>query len=103
MGARGSPMDRELYKRVDEVLHYVWDPIGVSGIPEARDEYNMYLPRVFALLKESANEERIADYLGTITTESMGLSAKREHDIAVARLLIDWKETIDDKYASRSA
>jgi hypothetical protein len=33
----------ELYKRVNEVLHYVWDPIGVAYSPAARDEYQRYI------------------------------------------------------------
>jgi hypothetical protein len=32
--------DRDLYRMVDEILHYVWDPIGVAGEARARDEYN---------------------------------------------------------------
>ena len=42
MGRGISSLDEELYRRVDEVLHYLWDPIGVAGIPEARDEYYGY-------------------------------------------------------------
>jgi hypothetical protein len=38
------PKDKELYRRIDEVVHYLWDPIGVSDVPEARDEYHSYLP-----------------------------------------------------------
>lgn len=49
MGKQLSPFERELYQRVDEVLHYVWDPIGVSDAPEARDEYFSYLPIVFGM------------------------------------------------------
>ena len=36
----------ELHRRTDEVLHYIWDPIGVSGVPTARDEYSGYVPRL---------------------------------------------------------
>jgi hypothetical protein len=41
------PHQDELYRRTDEVLHYIWDPIGVAGVPEARDEYDSYLPHAF--------------------------------------------------------
>ena len=50
MGQKLPPDQMELYRRVDEVLHYLWDPIGVAGAPEARDEYYSYLPHVFSLL-----------------------------------------------------
>ena len=42
-----TPMDAELFSRVDEVVHYVWDPIGVAQEPWARDEYNSYLSQIF--------------------------------------------------------
>ncbi len=45
--------NRELKRRVDEVLYYVWDPIGVSDEPFARGEYHSYVPRVSQLVKES--------------------------------------------------
>lgn len=28
-----------IYKRIDEILWFDWDPIGVNQIEEARDEY----------------------------------------------------------------
>jgi hypothetical protein len=81
----------ELYQRLDEVLHYIWDPIGVSGIPEPRDEYYSYLPNVLRLLNEGASVDTIADYLGEITSERMGLGVNRERDLDVAEILINWK------------
>ena len=56
MGKKLEPKDEELYRRVDEVLHYILDPIGVSGIPQARDEYYSYLPGVFQLVKHNAEK-----------------------------------------------
>lgn len=44
---------RELDKRIDEVLFYVWDPIGVSDIPEARGEYSSY---TMTILKYAVEE-----------------------------------------------
>ncbi len=99
MGKKLSPPDEELYRRVDEVLHYIWDPIGISGIPMARDEYYSYLPHVFSLLKANAKPEPIAEYLFTVSTDRMGLSENRKRDIEVAEILLDWKETI---YAAHS-
>lgn len=39
MGTKLEPREEELYRRIDEVFHYVWGPIRISGIPMARDEY----------------------------------------------------------------
>ena len=94
MGQKLSEPDLALYRAVDEVLHYVWDPIGVSVHPEARDEYYGYLPQVFGLVREGADESQIAAYLKSVATERMGLSARSEHDHEVARLLVSWKQKI---------
>ena len=32
-----SRKKNELLKRIDEIMHYIWDPIGVFGVPSARD------------------------------------------------------------------
>ncbi len=61
MGEKLNPQDLALYRAVDEVLHYIWDPIGVSGSPEARDEYQGYLPHVFGLVREGRDDEAIAN------------------------------------------
>ncbi len=37
---------KELYQRIDEVLYYVWDPIGVSDEPCARAEYSSYTRKI---------------------------------------------------------
>jgi hypothetical protein len=45
--------------RVNEVLHYIWDPIGVRGEPRARDEYDSYAPEVYSLLQSGAPSNRL--------------------------------------------
>jgi len=92
-----SPPDITLYRAVDEVLHYLWDPIGVANVPEARDEYYGYLPGVFALLKDGGNEDEIARHLGAISTERMGLSANVDHDRTIARHLLAWKASVSSQ------
>lgn len=99
MGSKLPPLDEELYRRTDEVLHYVWDPIGVSTAPEARDEYYGYLPQVFALLKAKAGAEKIAAHLTEIATMRMGLVANPNNDREAAKLLVRWQEVIDEKGA----
>jgi len=99
MGQKLSPADLALYRAVDEILHYVWDPIGISDTPEMRDEYHGYVPQVFGLLRNGGDEEAIASYLGKVVSERMGLSINAEHDKKIARLLLDWKEFLDDQHA----
>lgn len=92
MGQKLSAPHSALYRAVDEVLHYVWDPIGASAFPQARDEYHGYLPQVFGMLRDGADESTIAAYLTSVTTERMGVSSRPDHDRKVARVLLDWKE-----------
>ncbi len=94
MGKKLSPKDNELYRRCDEILHYLWDPIGVRGIPQTRDEYHAYSPVVFSLLKNRADERAIVDYLTKVERESMGLDPRPERAHDVARVLIEFREHI---------
>jgi hypothetical protein len=94
MGRKLEPREQEFYDAVDEVLHYIWDPIGVREIPEARDEYHAYLPQVFSLLISGTGEDQIAHFLGRVATERMGLPARPDHDKRIANLLIHWKKAI---------
>ena len=86
--------DRDLYRMVDEILHYVWDPIGVAGEARARDEYYGYVPPTFKLVQEGAAAEAIAAYLEGIAVEGMGLSSSPQHALKVARLLIEWRDLV---------
>ena len=95
-----SITDRELWMRTNEILHYVWDPIGVSGVPQARDEYDSYVPQVFSLLKQNATSAVIADHLTSIARDQMGLSisdASIKHATETADVLVDYKEWIAEK------
>lgn len=94
-----SPKDAALYRAVDEVLHYIWDPIGVSDAPQARDEYHSYLPQIFGMIRDGAESTEVAAHLGKIATETMGLFRNSDHDLKVASILLDWKEAIDEKFA----
>jgi len=92
MGKKLSPDQLELYKRIDEILFYKWDPIGISDSDWARDEYQPYLPRVFAFALESDSPESIAEFLEVVSTEGMGLFAASEHNRKIAELIIEVKK-----------
>ena len=90
-----EPMDdRDLYRAVDEILHYVWDPIGVAGEARARDEYYGYVPATFKLVQEGVAAEAIAAYLEGVAADGMGLSSSPQHALKVARLLIEWSDLV---------
>ncbi len=88
--------EKELYKRCDEVLHYLWDPIGSKEIPGARDEYHGYLPHIFKLVLEDFDKIKIANHLSQIEKVSMGLNSRNDKNKIVAHTLLDWKEWIWD-------
>jgi hypothetical protein len=88
-----------LYRACDEVLHYVWDPIGIATLVMARDEYHGYLPVVFGMVRDGYDENVIAAYLTRVVTERMGLPKNDEHTMNVARLLLAWEEKINKQYA----
>jgi hypothetical protein len=94
--AEGDRKEIEFYQRLDEVTHYLWDPIGVAGAPEARDEYYGYLPRLFELVKGESSLNEIADYLGWVTSNRMDLGTNRDRDLKIAEILVRWKKHLVD-------
>jgi hypothetical protein len=93
VGEKLPPAEMELYHRVDEVLHYLWDPIGVASCPDARDEYYSYLPQVFALVK-AGNREEIERYLAEVCVDRMGLSSNPAAEKKIAAILIQYRDKL---------
>lgn len=99
------------FARVDEILHYVWDPIGVGGSPCARDEYQSYVPKVAGLLIEKKSKEEIFGYLHWLESEHMSCPVTKEseaHTKEVVEILCDhfeWfeKEPIQPSEPTRYA
>jgi hypothetical protein len=89
-----SRYEGELHTRVNEILHYIWDPIGVRGEPRARDEYDAYVPEVCSLLQSDATVEQIAAHLDNIATDRMGLNSNMKHSVLTANNLLDWRATL---------
>lgn len=83
---------RNKYQSRGEILLRDWDPIGVSAIPQAANEYDAYADTVYVLLMdESATANDIAGYLFEVATEHMGLTDRgqlAERSDRVAKLLV---------------
>ena len=89
MGTKLSPQQQKLYEGIYTVLLNDWDPLGVSRIPEAQDEYNAYLPRIFHMVLEGAGASKIAEYLQYVLDERMGFgSSAIEEQIAAAEKIV---------------
>ena len=89
--------EKQLLIRIDEVLHYLWDPIGISDTPEARDEYYDYAAHVFSLCKSKASKSDIANYLSYVVNERMGLSRGSEHDLKITDIILEWAEFCEEQ------
>ena len=96
MASREELEDRELRRRVDEVLYYVWDPIGVSDEPRARDEYDTYAGKAFALLVGGESDGAISEYLQAVAKDQMGLPPNKPRCDEVAQLLLEHREAIKE-------
>lgn len=95
MGKKLPPKQLELYQGIDEILWKDWDPIGIHGVLDARDEYYSYLPTVFNMVLNNADANEIALYLHKVTIESIGLMSNVNSHIAVAEKIIQLKIQID--------
>ena len=100
MGQKLPDDQLQLYRRVDEALFYIWDPIGISRSTWSRDEYQAYLPQVFRMLVDRKPIEEIVSYLVQIESEHMGLGRrvgmKRQTEKFVNMLMVLRDELLDD-------
>ena len=98
MSAPVRPEWKPLAARVGEVLRDVWDPLEVSGVPEARDEYDSYVLQVTGLLLRGASAGDLAEFPGRLGRDEMGLhESPRSADDhrSTAELLVRWRERLD--------
>jgi hypothetical protein len=62
---------REIRQHIRRILMAEWDPIGVSDVPEAADEYDSYIGGVYELLERGASQGDIGNYLRGIEVDQM--------------------------------
>lgn len=83
--------DNDLAAHVGRVLRWVWDPIGLSAHgPE--DEYDAYVPDLFALTCGGAFEDALVAHLAGIEVEAMHLSLPPTKRTRAARALLGLRE-----------
>ncbi len=98
MSETTSAFEAELRRRTDEVLHYVWDPAGVSNSPVARHDYDEFVPAVLALLRDGKSADAIATHLDALEENEFGLEADAEMTGHVADILVEWRELLRAKH-----
>lgn len=95
-------MDRftpdELERRVDEVLFYKWDPIGINHYVSARSEYRSYVNRILQELRNGDLKSLVAQ-LENIQINSMELGLEESNAQEIAELLLSHKEAIENGLA----
>jgi hypothetical protein len=64
----------EIHRQIDSMLLHDWDPIGVSDVPGAQDEYRSYCRGVYDVAVRTRSARAVADHLHRIEQERMGLS-----------------------------
>lgn len=88
-----NPEQIKLYKTIDDILWFDWDPIEVKNYGDnARDEYYSYLPQVYQLKVGGATEMEIAKYLDNVITERMGMESNMEFNKEIARKIVALKK-----------
>jgi hypothetical protein len=85
-------IDKEASRRIRvdirHVLLEVWDPIGIKDEPNAQDEYDGYIGKLYELLLSGSSDSELAGYLYWVAHERMGFDAAqiRDMDETVAAL-----------------
>jgi hypothetical protein len=77
-----------LYKKIDDILWFDWDPIGIND-DAPRDEYQGYVPEIFGLVKANADRQEIANRLHKLETENMGMSGTIENCLTIADKILN--------------
>ncbi len=92
---REAKATRVLSAAIRQALLEEWDPIGVRGFPEAKDEYDDYVPDVYELLVRGHETRAIVDYLWSLETQHMGLDGNRAATERFAKRPQDIREEIE--------
>ena len=72
---------RRIRVEMRHVLLEVWDPIGIKDEPNAQDEYDGYIGKLYDLLVSHADDSQLIDYLYWAVHDNMGLDAASRSDM----------------------
>jgi hypothetical protein len=73
---------RRIRVQIRHVLLNTWDPIGVKDEPNAQDEYDGYIGRLYELLTNNGSDPELIEYLYWAVHERMGLDGATRLDMA---------------------
>jgi hypothetical protein len=78
---------------IRDILLREWDPIGVASIPEARDEYDSYLPGLHSLIFRRVAQDQVTLHLLQIEMQLMELDGSPARAARTAALLLALPES----------
>ncbi len=93
---------RIYHEAIRNILFKEWDPIGVSEINEAKDEYDSYVGPIYKMLIARKSKNEIFGYLWWLETEHMGLTGDRQATEYFAEKLAKLPDEIDAALAQRA-
>jgi len=76
-----KPESRRIRVEIRRVLMDVWDPIGVKDVPNAQDEYDGYIGKLFELLTTGGSDADLVEQLYWAAHDQMGLDAAHRSDM----------------------
>ena len=77
----------EIYKKIDDLLYYEWNPIGGEDLP--RDEYQSYTPHIFSLKIQGANKIKIAEHLFYLESVTIGMTGTMKNCEEIAQKILE--------------
>jgi hypothetical protein len=85
---------------VRQILHWKWDPLCISDqFPYAADEYDSYAAQIAAVLRNGAAAGEIAELLGAIERERMGLGqGSPDRRRALGDEILTWFECSQNRW-----
>jgi hypothetical protein len=103
MNRQNDEMQSELEQRVSEVLFYVWDPIGVNGMPACRSEYDDYVPIITAYLMNNFPKGGLDALMLFVMETWIGVQLSRRaqrkaQHLDALRHLMEWKKDLSTKF-----
>jgi len=73
--------------RIDDILFYKWDPIGISNANWPRDEYASYVTDVLHFAVNGTSHQPLAEYLIQLSKEIIERADSKERAQNVAELI----------------
>jgi hypothetical protein len=86
---------RRYHAGIQQILLRDWDPIGVSDVPEAQDEYDSYISKIYGMLIRHEPRHRLVEHLWLIETEYMGLFGNRQRTEATVDRLLSFRDGVE--------